>query len=174
MTDEKRDGLMKDIVYGLIGGLVGTFVMDKVTTAVYKLESDQTKNRESMLMKESAYTVLARRVAEKVGCHPTDQQASKLGAIFHWAYGITWAGLYGVLRQRVPAFSKAAGLPYALAVWAFGDEWLTTALKISPPPKEFPLAVHLRGLVGHISYVAATDGAYRFLKKQTTIRHAYA
>ncbi len=165
MENQKRYGLLKDIFYGFISGLVGTFVMDKVTTAMYKLESERTKQKESSLMKEPSYAILARRVAAKAGSQLTDQQASKGGALFHWSYGITWGGLYGALHDRVPAVSKAGGLLYAIAVWALGDEGLTTALKIAPPPREFPLAVHVRGLVGHVIYAAAADGTYRMLKK---------
>ncbi len=165
MRDRNRSSLWKDISYGMIAGLVGTFVMDKATTAMYEFESEQTKKKESSLMKEPAYTILARKTAERIGSHPSDKQASKLGNIFHWAYGITWGGLYGALHDRVPAVSKAAGLPYATAVWALGDEGLNTALKISPPPQEFPLAVHLRGFFGHVVYVAVADGTYRLLKK---------
>ena len=139
--------------------------MDKVTTLLYKYESEATKKRESYLMKEPAYVLLARSVAEKTGFKPTDRQAATGGSLLHWTYGVTWGGVYGALHDRVPAFSKAGGLLYGVSVFALGDEGLNTALRISPPPRAFPLAVHLRGLVGHIVYAATCDGTYRLLKK---------
>ncbi len=69
-----------------------------------------------------------------------------------------------MLHDRTPVFSKAGGLPFAIAVFALGDEGLSSALRISPPPQKFPLAVHMRGFVGHVVYTAAVDGVYRFLK----------
>ena len=161
---QSKAGLTKDIAYGLISGLVGTFLMDKVTTLLYKYESEATKKKESSLMKEPAYVLLARRVAEKSGFKLTDRQAATGGSLLHWTYGITWGGVYGALHDRVPAFTKAGGLLYGISVFALGDEGLNTALRLSPPPRAFPLAVHLRGLVGHIVYAVTSDGTYRLLK----------
>lgn len=167
MKERNGKRLMKDIVLGMIGGLAGTYLMDKVTTLMYRYESDETKKRETVLMKEPAYTVLARRAAKKAGVALSDDEAAKAGNAFHWSYGIAWGGVYGALYERAPAFSKAAGLPYGATVFAVGDEGLNTALHVAPPPQDFPLAVHLRGLVGHAVYAATVDAVYRALKRIT-------
>lgn len=71
----------------------------------------------------------------------------------------------GALHDRVPVMSKAAGLPYGIAFSLVVDEGLNTALKLTPPPQEFPIEVHVRGLVAHVAYAAATDGTFHLLRK---------
>lgn len=116
-------------------------------------------------MKEPAYTVFARRIAEKAGLSLSDEQASRAGNALHWSYGIAWGGLYGAMHERVPALGRAAGLPYGATVFVVGDEGLNAVMHTAPLPNEFPLAVHLRGLVGHIVYAATLSGVYRLLTR---------
>ena len=75
-------------------------------------------------------------------------QRSAFSMGVHWGYGIAWGALYGALHDRVPVLSKAAGLPFGVLFWLLGDEVMTTAMKLTPPPQAFPIDAHLRGLVG--------------------------
>lgn len=54
-------------------------------------------------------------------------------------YGVGRGGLYGALHDRVPALSKAAGVPFGLAFALVGEEGLYTALKLTLPPRAFPM-----------------------------------
>lgn len=120
MKKQREKGLLKQVLIGMIGGLAGTWLMDKATTLMYRYESDGTKKREGELMREPAYTVLARRLAGAAGVALSDDRAARAGNVLHWSYGIGWGGLYGALYDRVPVFTKAAGLPYGAAVFAAG------------------------------------------------------
>jgi hypothetical protein len=38
-------------------------------------------------------------------------------------------------------------------------------LKATPPPQEFPVEAHLRGLATHVAFSAASDGVFHALRK---------
>lgn len=159
-------GLVKDLFYGAIGGIVRTLVMEQVTSFLYKFESDQKKKKEESLCTEPPPQVMARRITENVlHLKVSDETMSKVGNAVHRGYGMAWGALYGALHQRVPALSKAAGLPFGLGFWLVGDEVVTTAFKITPPPQAFPIDAHLRGLAGHLAFTVSADGVYRVLRK---------
>ncbi|SRR5258707_5322278 len=164
MTNNNR--LLRDIAYGMIGGAVGTFVLDRVAGLMYNFESEEKKRIEESLRKEEPAEVMARRLSEDVlGMTLSDESKSQLGQAVHWATGIGVGGLYGALHDRVPALSKPAGLPYGVAFSLLVDEGLNTALKLTPPPQDFPIDAHVRGLVAHLAYAVTTDGVLRSLKK---------
>jgi uncharacterized membrane protein YagU involved in acid resistance len=159
-------GLLKDLAYGAIGGGVGTVVMGQVTSFMYRFESAEKKRREELARPEEPPQAMVRRLAEDVlHVNLSDEKKKKLGEAMHWAYGMAWGALYGALHDRAPALSKAAGLPFGLGFWFVGDEVVTTAFKLTGPPRAFPIDAHLRGLVGHLAYTAAADGTYRALRR---------
>ncbi|MGH9339039.1 MAG: hypothetical protein ACRD1R_05510 [Acidobacteriota bacterium] len=125
MGDQQQESgtrLLRDIVYGMIGGLVGTLVMEQVSTFIYKFESDDKKRREEDLQKEPVPLAMVRRISEDViGVELTEETCSSLGQAVHWGYGMAWGGLYGALHDRMPAFSKARGAPFGFAFTATAD-----------------------------------------------------
>jgi uncharacterized membrane protein YagU involved in acid resistance len=158
--------LFKDLFYGAIGGIVGTLVMAQVTGFLYKFESDEKKKKEESLRTEPPPQAMVRRMtADVLHLKVSDETLSKLGNVVHWGYGMAWGALYGALHERVPAFSKAAGLPFGLVFWLIGDEVVTTVFKITPPPQAFPIDAHMRGLAGHLAFTVSADGTYRVLRK---------
>jgi uncharacterized membrane protein YagU involved in acid resistance len=166
MRKQNGNALLKDIAYGMIGGAIGTVVMEQVANLMYKFESEEKKKIEESIRKEPPFEAMARRLSEDVfGIEITDGTRSKLGQAIHWGTGIGFGGLYGALHDRVPALSKAAGLPYGVAFSLVVDEGLNTALKLTPPPQEFPIDAHVRGLVAHVAYTATADGVFHLLRK---------
>jgi uncharacterized membrane protein YagU involved in acid resistance len=164
--------LFKDLFYGGIGGIVGTLLMEQVSGFMYKFESDEKKKKEENLRTEPLPQAMARRITEDVlHLKVSDETLSKLGNFVHWGYGIAWGALYGALHQRVPVLSKAAGLPFGFGFWIVGDEIVTTAFKITPPPQAFPIDAHMRGLAGHLAFTVAADGTFRALRKLAIKTH---
>lgn len=165
MKDTKKR-LLKDTVYGMIGGVVGTIVMGYAANALYSFESEEKKKQEEALRTEPPYEVLARRISNDVlGVEISDGTKARLGQALHWGYGVGWGGLYGALHDRVPALSKAAGVPFGLAFALVGDEGLNTALKLTPPPRAFPMEAHLRGFAAHVVYAVSADAVFHILRK---------
>ena len=156
--------LFRDFAFGALGGIAGTVVMGRVSSWLYEYESEEKKKIEERLRKEDPPMVMARKLTEDVLHTPvSDQTRERLGSAIHWGYGMAWGGLYGILHDRVPFFAKAAGLPFALAFTLIGDEFMNTAMGLTPPPQEFPKEAHIRGTVAHYAYTAAADGVYRTL-----------
>ncbi len=165
MKSHLLNGTLKDIVYGICGGLVGTYAMDKVTTFLYNRESEEAKKEEARLMKEPAYNLLARKIAARKNIRLSPYEARKAGSAIHWLYGLLWGALYGAAQNRVSALSKAGGIPFGVMVFLIGDEAMNTVLGLAPPPQQFPLAVHLRGLAGHVVYSVTATAVQRGLKR---------
>jgi uncharacterized membrane protein YagU involved in acid resistance len=168
MLIKRKRSLLKDMLYGAIGGIIGTVVMEQVTDVMYRFESDEKKKKEEWLRSEPPPQAMSRHFTHDV-LHVgiSEKGLARLGNVVHWGYGMAWGALYGVLHDRVPAFSKAAGLPFGIAFWIVGDELVTTAFKLTPPPQTFPIDAHVRGLAGHLAFTASADGTYRALQKVT-------
>ena len=159
-------GLLKDLAYGAIGGIVGTVVMGQVTSFMYRFESAETKRREELARPEEPPEAMVRRLVEDVlHVNLSDEKKKKLGEAMHWGYGMAWGALYGAIHDRVPVLSKAAGLPFGVGFWFIGDEVMTAAFKLTGPPQAFPIDAHVRGFVGHLAYTAAADRTYRALRR---------
>lgn len=166
--EEQTNGvtLLKDAIYGGIGGVIGTLVMEQVASALYTLEAEEKKKIEEQIRPEPPFMTLARRLAANASDGPPSEATiQRLGQAIHWGYGIGWGALYGVLHDRIPSLSRAAGLPFGIAFSLIGDELMTTAMKLTPPPQAFPIDAHVRGLAAHVAYTAAADGVYHTLKR---------
>ena len=57
--------------------------------------------------------------------------------------------------DRAPVLSKAAGLWFGIGFWFLGDEVVTSAFRLTGPPRAFPIDAHVRGFLGHLAYTAA-------------------
>lgn len=162
MNKEQTHSILKDALLGALGGIAGTMAMGKLSSFLYKFESEEKKHKEETLRKQPPYQTMAEKMARNIlNKELTDQQKKKAGMALHWAYGIGWGALYGVLRKRVPMLSKAAGLPFATAFTLIGDEGMNTAFGVTPPPREFPWEAHARGYAGHIAFTATLEAVSR-------------
>ncbi len=161
-----RNRMLKDILYGMIGGVVGTVALERVSNLMYSYESEEKKRKEEKLRKELPTEVAARRLSEEVlGVKVSDRTKSRLSQAIHWGTGVMWGGLYGALHDRMPQLSRAAGLPYGLAFWAIADEGMNALFGLTPPPQAFPIDAHIRGLVAHLAYAGAADGVLHAMRR---------
>jgi hypothetical protein len=147
-------GAIKVLAVGTAAGFLAGQVMDRATTWFYERQSDDSKRRESEVLPEGAPMASARRLAGLIGAEPTDDQAGQLAAAMHRSLG----QLYGVAaasltRRGVPPL--AAGVAAGLGGFVLVDE-LANSLFFTPPPQAYPVESHLRGLVGHLTFGAAT------------------
>src|SRR4051812_7657160 len=150
--------LIKDAAFGAIGGAAGTFVISKAMGLISRFQSRRDKRIERELVKEEPTEAIARIVARGVGIQLTRDQKKQLGHVVRWGYGAVWGAIYGVLRNQIPASSKAAGLPFGVALGLIGPAVLLPAFDLTPPATEFPASSHLRGLASHYAYAATVEG----------------
>lgn len=116
-----------DIGAGLIGGYVGTRVMEPVSEKLYELESEADRKREDEIRPGSPYTIAARKAARLVGVTLSDERAERLGMLFHYGLGAGGGALYAVLRRTTRMHPLGAGLVTGAAISLIFDEGLTRA-----------------------------------------------
>jgi hypothetical protein len=147
-------GAIRVLFVGAAAGVAAGQVMDRATTWFYERQSDASRQRENELLPEGAPMASARKLAGLIGAEPTDDQTGQLAAAMHRSLG----QLYGVAaaaltRRGVPPV--AAGVATGVGGFLLVDE-LANGLFFTPPPQAYPVESHLRGLVGHLTFGAAT------------------
>lgn len=161
---QPKQNIFRDAAYGAVGGLIGSYAMEKVSSALYEREAPEKRQREEQLRKEPPFMVLAERLIRQSGLEVTRDRKQRLGKTIHWGYGMAWGALYGALRRRVPVLSRAGGLLFGIGFALVGDELMNAVMGLAAPPKEFPVDAHVRGLLGHVAFTAAADGTVRGLE----------
>jgi hypothetical protein len=148
-----------DLVRGAIGGAVGTWLMDQVTTALLEQASDADKQQEQAVRPngQSSAANLADLVGGGFGLELDETQRTQAATAIHWALGIVPGALYGALRRRIPLVGAARGLAFGAVLFGANDEYLNTALGLAAEPDAYPASTHVRGLVGHLVLGATTD-----------------
>src|SRR5438105_13223047 len=112
---------IKDLLFGVIGGVAGTFVIGQVMGALSKLQSEEDQNREKELVREEPTEKLARHISEgALGIPLSGEKKATAGKAVRWGYGIFWGGVYGLLRKRAPTLAWGAGLPFGVSFGLFG------------------------------------------------------
>jgi len=154
----------EDLIKGAIAGAVATWVMGKVTDALYRREDRSARRREDDARSgKTSYGVLAEKTAGAMGTTLDDKSRERYGAAAHWALGIGAGAIYAVLRRRFHALGRVAGVGFGTMFWAAVDEGVVPALGLTPGPRAFPWQTHARGLAGHLTFGTVTDGTLRVL-----------
>ena len=157
----RRRRLATDLVLGAAAGASATWLMDKVTTAMYERESRAVRKRENKARgNKTAYEIAAERASDFVGIPVTKQTRKQIGSAIHWSLGVTAGAVYGVVRNRVRTVRFGSGLIYGTLFWLAMDEAALTALKLTPPPRAFPWQTHARGLAGHLVLGGAIEAVF--------------
>ncbi len=171
--------LIADVGIGLVGGYVGTKVMEPVSTKLYEWESEGDRQREDEVRPGPPYEIAARKTTHLLGLEFSDQRIQKLGTVvFHYGLGMSWGPVYTLLRRRTDLNPVVAGLSTGAAMSLIMDEGLTPLLGFSAPNRAYPLATHLRGFVAHLAFglgVAATAETLTWLGRcagRCSVSHA--
>jgi len=131
---------------GVIGGYVGTKVMNPVTTRLQELAPEADKQREKAVSPGSPY---------KIGVKLDDKQVDAAASAVPYTVGIAGGLLYVALRRIARMNPVLAAAFSGTALFLLVDEGLTPTLGLSAPNNQYPLTTHLRGLLGHLAYGAA-------------------
>jgi len=160
MTDPSR--LAKGALAGLVGGLVGSWVMTQFQTVLpaetfkdllgevpEQAESESEESPED----KPATVEAADRVSEAVLGHelpPEDEEWA--GLVTHYAFGSSSGAAYGLLAEAVPGVTTGGGLAFGAGLWLLADEGAVPALGLSDAPWEHPPSTHLYALTSHLVY----------------------
>jgi hypothetical protein len=147
-----------DAIDGAVAGAVATWLMGKVTTALYEREATIVRECEDAARGgKTAYGVAAERLAAAVGEQLSDEKRKEFGENIHWALGVGAGAVYGALRPRIGTMSLAGGLVFGALFWLLIDEGANAALGLTPGPAAFPWQTHARGLAGHLAFGAVAN-----------------
>lgn len=164
MARLRESSIRSDIIKGAIAGAVATWVMGKVTGAMYQREDRWVRRTEDDARGgKTSYGAAAEKAARLAGTTLGDKQREQAGSAIHWALGIGAGAAYAVARRRFNSLGRTVGLGFGTAFWALLDEGLVPALGLTPGPLAFPWQTHARGLAGHLTFGTVTDGTLRVL-----------
>lgn len=137
---------------GLIGGYIGTKVMEPASAKLYELEPAADRKREDEVRPGSPSTIAACKTAARFGISLSDERAERLGTLLHYGLGAGGGALYAVLRRTTGMHPLLAGLATGTVISLVFDEGLTPALGFSAPNDQYPAVTHARGFVAHLVY----------------------
>ena len=151
-----------------MAGALATWLMDRVTTALYNREAPRAREREDRARQgHTAYEMAARKMARAFGRTLDDEEQAVFGNGIHWLLGIGAGAVYGAMGPTGRTLSLARGLRFGTGFWIFMDETVTPALGLTPGPRAFPWQTHVRGLAGHAAYGLAVESAVRAMRRLT-------
>ncbi len=165
---------MADVGTGMIGGYVGTKVMEPVSMKLYELESEEDRRKEDEARPGPPYLIATRKTTEAMGLELSEERLQKVATyVFHYGLGMGWGPPYAFLRRRTSLGPVSAGLLTAAAMSLLVDEGMTPLLGFSAPNRADPVATHLRGFAAHLAFglgVAGTVEAIRWLGRNGGVR----
>ncbi len=159
--------LISDVGVGMIGGYVGTQVMERVSMKLYEWEPEEARRQEDEARPGEPPIVAARKTTQWLGLELSEEQIETLGMyLFHYGLGMSWGPPYTLLRRETNLGPVSAGLLVGAAMSLLVDEGMTPLLGFSAPNRDYPLVTHLRGFAAHLAFglgVAGTAEAINWL-----------
>lgn len=158
---------------GAVAGAVAVWLMDRVTSYMYRHEDPIAKEQEKMAQKGGKYApyVAVNKMAKGLNIQMNERQEHIAAKTLHYLLGIIPATSYAILRHKVKGLDKANGLLFGLGLFIVQDEILTPLTGVASGPLAYPWQAHARGLAGHLTVGAATDMTVRALDKVLSIRN---
>lgn len=164
--------LAKNVLAGVIGGLVASWTMEYFQRALGRLNEemggagDGGGQQHRKPQPGRATYKAADAVAETVtGKGVPHEYKPATDALVHYVFGGALGAIYGAAAARTPDVTAWGGLPFGATVWLFADEMgvpLTGQLKA---PAEYPLSNDLSAFATHLVYGATTECVRRTMMR---------
>jgi hypothetical protein len=158
------------VVRGLLAGAGGTAAMDAVLFARYRRGGGKSSFKEwefseglSSWEDAPAPAQVGKRLWEglfQVELPPS--RAPLVNNVTHWAYGMLYGALYGIVAGSLRKQRVGYGLPFGAFVWA-GDYVVLPATKLYKPIWEYDAKTLAKDLSAHLVYGLATSTTLRLL-----------
>lgn len=76
--------VVSDIGIGLIGGYIGTRIMEPVSMKLYEREPEEARRQEDAVRPGTPYQIAARKAPQMMGVELTNDELEKTGLVFHY------------------------------------------------------------------------------------------
>ena len=161
---------LKLVALGVLAGAAGTAAMDSVWYRRYQSGggTDEFVDWEfSTSLKDwdnaSAPALLGKRLVEGVFQRPLPpERAALTNNVVHWATGLGWGAVYGIIAGSAPVPKLRFGLVFGPAVWASGYVVLPLA-KLYKPIWEYDAKTLGKDLSAHLVYGTTAAAVFRVL-----------
>lgn len=158
------------VVRGALAGAAGTVAMDVVWFARYRRGGGEDGfaswefSGSTLTWEEAAAPAqVGKRVLEGFLQHDVPESwAGPTNNVVHWAYGLMWGSLYGVVAGSARTPKLRWGPPFAAVVWGSGYAVLPLA-KLYKPIWEYDAATLAKDLSAHMAFGSGTAAAFRLL-----------
>lgn len=159
-----RPELLRSTVVGIAAGLAASWIMNQFQAMLGALSED--KDSDSQGEEDKPTTVkTADMVTEAFTGEPVPKQMQNAAdAAVHYGFGAFLGGLYGALGAVMPGVRSGFGTAYGAGAALVADETMIPALGLSPPPQETPVSTHASGMISHLVFGAALEGARRLIE----------
>jgi hypothetical protein len=148
--------LWVDIAIGLLAGLVATQVTNYAQRPLRRMTPASVHRHEKRVRPgASSSQVAARRLCEVMDVPSSRPWEAIGGQAIHFATGMGWGPVYGLLRRYGGLPPAGAALASGAAMSLILDEILVPALGLSAPCRRYPPLTRIRGLVAHLIYGGA-------------------
>jgi hypothetical protein len=155
---------LQTLAIGALVGYAASRTMDVATTAFQARQSAASRQREQELAPGGVLLQLGRQLGAAVGRDLDDETAGRVGATVHRSFGVSYGILAAALVSR--GWSPwTAGSVLGAAAFLVVDEG--SAL---PRLTDYPLASHLRGVVGHVTLGFTTAALLALVTRRSSLR----
>lgn len=160
----RKRSASKGIVAGLIGGVIGSWVMNEYQGVWSKITKG---NRQEPRSDENTTVKTAEVVSQVVLKHRLKtEEKEKAGNVVHYGFGAVTAAAYGLAAEYKPSVTKGLGIPFGTFVWLQADELAVPALGLSKPVIQYPVFTHIYALTSHLVFGFATEIARRMVRSR--------
>src|SRR2546428_4762776 len=121
----RRRDLVSGAAAGVVGGYVGTKVMNPVTTKLYEMAPEKDKQRDKAVSPGSPYRIGVQKAADLLGVSLTEEQPNAAAAAAPYTVGITGALPYLSLLRVFHLTTISARLAFGVALFLTFDDGLT-------------------------------------------------
>ena len=156
MAPDRSPSLVKALLAGLAGGLVGS----AAKVAAEKLIPPRTKGQTAppKLVVERA------SAAAEVHLPPAAKQAAAQG--LHWGFGTLTGGIYGVAAEYQPRVTAWRGAAFGLTLNRLMHEGLLPRTGLVEPLGEQPAQERVSEWITHVVYGVVAEGVRRSVRKR--------
>ena len=164
------DHVARQVVAGLIGGLVASYAMEHFQRALSRLSREMggasggggQQHREPQ--SEPATYQAADAATRAITGKPLPEDEKPLGgSIVHYAFGGAVGAIYGAAASQQREVTAWGGVPFGATVWLVADEMGVPLSGLSKSPTEYPLSSHVSAFATHLVYGSTTEAVRKLL-----------
>ena len=145
--------VMRDLGVGAGIGYGASMAMDQATGWYFERQSEASRRREEAVAPGGAPVLVGKKLAGLAGRKVSDEQAARIGLVVHRFLGMAYGAAAAELARKGVA-PLMAGLATGAVAFVAVDEAFLSAF-FTPPPQDYPIESHVRGVVGHLALGAA-------------------